>query len=84
MVIIGVFALNDKNKRELAKALGMITQLGISMITPILLGLYIGKTIDNKFHKDGIFTIIFIIIGVMAAFFNLFKLIGTNDEKKGK
>lgn len=44
------------------------------MITPILLGVYIGQFIDKKVGTEGIFTIIFLLIGVGGGFVNLFKL----------
>lgn len=56
----------------LAKALSLISQLGITMMTPILLCTFIGVYIDEKLSKTPIFTIIFILLGTGGAFRNLF------------
>lgn len=61
--------------------LALISQIGITMITPIIMGLYLGKLIDNKFNTQPIFLFVFIIMGVIAGFMNIFK-IATKDTKK--
>lgn len=70
----------DKNYKESLKGLALISQIGISMITPILLGLFIGQFIDKKVGTEGIFAILFILLGVGGGFMNLFKI--TNTSKK--
>lgn len=70
----------DKNKGAL-KNVALITQLGISMITPIFLGVFIGSWIDKKVGTDGIFMLIFLFIGVGGGFVNLFKLTGAFKDK---
>lgn len=52
--------------------LSMVTQLGVAMVTPILLCTFIGTLIDEKFHRTPLFTIIFILLGTAAGFRNLF------------
>lgn len=63
----------------------LVTQIGISMATPIFLGLYVGKKLDERFNKTPLFLLIFIAIGIGASFMNLFKLVEKNsDDKKRK
>ena len=63
----------------------LITQVGISMVTPILVGLYIGKKLDEWLNKSPLFLLIFIIIGIGASFTNLFKTVEkSSGNKKGK
>lgn len=78
--IFGVFSL--KNKKALEN-LALITQVGLSVIIPILLGAYIGNFVDKKLKSETIFTIIFIILGTVVGFMNIIKL-GTrkNDKRK--
>ena len=52
------------------------------MITPILLGLFIGQKIDRWIGTENIFAIIFILLGVGAAFMNLFKISGVWKNKR--
>lgn len=60
---------NDKNKRseniEIAKAFSMILQLGISIMVPIALCLFIGYELDRFFETNYI-TVIFIFLGMAA------------------
>lgn len=73
---------NKNNKRNPLENLALISQVGLSIITPILLGVYLGIFIDKKAGRNGVFTIIFIIIGAGAGFMNLIKLAGPRDKGK--
>lgn len=70
-----VIFLNKKNNKNMYQNLVLITQIGLSIITPILIGVYLGGLIDRKLELNGVFTLILIIIGAGAGFLNLFKLI---------
>ncbi len=73
----------DKDKLKIMQGIALITQIGISMIVPIILGIFIGRFLDNLIGTNNIFLFIFIIIGVGAAFLNLFK-VGLRDQDKRK
>ena len=71
------------NKFKIYENLALITQIGLIMIVPILLSIFIGKFIDDKLGTGNIFLFIFIIIGVSASFINLYKVAmrGYNKRK---
>ena len=75
-----------KNKNNLDKSflknIALISQIGFSMIAPILVGVYLGQFIDKKVGTKGVFTIILIIIGVGGGFVNLFKLTDSFKDKE--
>lgn len=75
---------NNGNDKYVLKNLALISQIGISVITPILLGVYIGQFIDKKIGTNGIFSILLIIIGAGGGFLNIFKLTENNDNKRKK
>ena len=60
-------------KKDRIKALLMISQIGISMIVPIFLAAFIGNWLDAKFGT-GFFFLIFLLLGILAAFRNIYKL----------
>lgn len=66
---------NKENKNAL-KNLGLITQMGLSVITPIILCVYFGQFLDKRLGKEGIFTIVFLLLGTGAGFLNLLKIAG--------
>lgn len=72
----------DEKNRSALKNLALISQVGISMITPIFLGLYIGQWIDRLVGSNGLFGIIFMLLGVGGAFINLFKITGVFKKKR--
>ena len=56
--ILGIFNLN----------------IGIYLITPILLGVFIGYNLDKHFNKKPLFIMIFILLGTVGSFYNLIKV----------
>ena len=52
--------------------LALISQLGFSMIVPIIGCFLFGNYLDTRFSTGNIFLLIFTILGVLAAFRNLF------------
>jgi ATP synthase protein I len=63
----------------------LITQVGINMVTPILLGLYIGKKLDGWLNTSPFLLLTFLVLGIGASFTNLFKTVEKSQgNKKGK
>ncbi|MPW27010.1 F0F1 ATP synthase subunit [Alkalibaculum sp. M08DMB] len=60
------------NKKNPLQNLVLISQLGFSMIVPIMGCFLLGRFLDVKFDTGNLFLIVFTILGIMAAFRNLF------------
>ena len=73
----------NKNWMKALKNLSLISEVGISMVVPILGCLMLGNYIDKRFNSSPLFLFIFIVIGVGAAFLNLYKLT-IKDTKRRK
>lgn len=63
-----------KEKILLAKYFG----LGYYILTPLLLGVFCGVVADKVFKTAPVLTLIFIILGAVSTFYNLFKLTREN------
>ena len=48
--------------------------LGLYLVIPLLIAVFLGKYLDERFEKNGTFTITLIILGTISVFYNLFKL----------
>jgi F0F1-type ATP synthase assembly protein I len=68
------------NRYKILKNLTLLTQIGIVMVVPIMVGLFIGRFLDNKLNTGYLFLFIFLIMGVVAAFVNLFKIAMKKDD----
>ncbi len=62
-------------KFDYLKYISLITQVSLVMVIPIFLSFFVGKWLDDYFGTGAIFMIIFLLLGVGAAFRNLFKII---------
>lgn len=61
----------DLHEGRPLKGLLLTTSVGITMVVSIIIGLIIGIYLDKYFESRPWFTIIFIILGVIAGFKNL-------------
>ena len=71
----------DKN---ILRSLDLINQIGISMLVPIFLSIYIGNQLD-KWMNTNYLTIVFLFLGILAAFRNVYHLTKNfykNDKRK--
>ncbi len=66
------------------KNIVLITQVGLSVISSILLGLWIGIKLDKWLGTKYIFSIIMILLGIASGFLQAYKLINkaTNNNSK--
>ena len=62
---------NDE-KREVISNFALVSQLGIIMVTTIFISVLIGLYLDKWFQTTFIFTLIFSVLGVLAAFRNMY------------
>lgn len=60
------------------KDLGSYMNLGFYIITPLLVGVFLGFWADNVLKTKPIVTLLGIVIGTIATFYNLIKIIKTN------
>ena len=71
---------DERIKKDKKKNKGFLSEyvninVGYSIVTPILLGVIVGLAIDSRFKTKPFFTVLFIFLGMISSFYNLFKLI---------
>ena len=71
---------NDKQKRENADAIYQAVSLGFLFPVAIAVGFFLGRWLDGVFHIWPWLTIIFTVLGIAAAFVNLFRSARSGDE----
>ncbi len=64
----------DEDLRKTIKTLGFFSTIGITMGLSIALGAFIGVYLDKKFGTQPWFSLIFLGLGIAAAFRNLYML----------
>lgn len=72
----------NRNDRNALKNLALISQVGISVITPILIGVFLGGWIDKWLGTEGVFMLILLLLGAGGGFLNLFKITGAFKGKR--
>ena len=73
-----------KYKREVFRTLSIVTQLGIHIMVPVFLCLFIGIWIDKKFGTATV--LIFLVLGILAGGRNAYILAKgvINENEKDK
>lgn len=73
-----------EDDKKLVKQLFHVSSIGFSLVLAIFIGLVAGIFIDRKFGTAPWFTLIFLILGIIAGFrnvFYIFKKYGLGDEQ---
>lgn len=71
-----------KKKYGFLANFALVSQIGVMMVVPIILGVWLGGMIDNKLGTGALFLILFIILGVGASFRNVYLIVIKQFEKK--
>ncbi len=74
--------MKKDNKFNTLKNLTLISQLGISAITPMILGVLLGNFLDKKLGTKGVFSIILLIIGAASGMYSIFKIAIPRDKNE--
>lgn len=67
--------MKDTGYRDLFRYLGLVTQVGLTMILWIGAGFGVGFFLDRKFAVNGLFLVIFIVLGIVGGFWSVYRLI---------
>ncbi len=70
----------EKETRGLLRQLGKVSIIGIEMVVSTFVGLAIGVYLDGKFDTNPWLTLIFLIVGIVAGFRNVFREIKKIDN----
>jgi hypothetical protein len=70
-----------KYSKSVFRNLALVSQLGITMLTPIFLCLIIGYYMDKAF-KTSYIILIFLLLGVLTGFSMVYKLVKANLERE--
>jgi F0F1-type ATP synthase assembly protein I len=73
--------MKRKEKVSIMKGIALITQIGITIISTILIALFVGKKLDEWLGTGLIFTLIFLLLGVVTSFMTILRL-GLKEENK--
>ncbi|MBU1863278.1 MAG: AtpZ/AtpI family protein [Candidatus Omnitrophica bacterium] len=64
-----------KDTTEIFKHIGLVTELGLTMVSTILVGFGIGFFIDKKAGHFPLWTIVGLLVGIISGFWSVYKLI---------
>lgn len=67
--------MDKETQREIKSALGLMSQLGITMVVTIAVGLFFGRFLDGKLGTSPAFLIAGCFLGGAAAIRNLYTMV---------
>ena len=71
-------AIMDKMDKNTLIQMGYASSIGIAMVLAIFGSLYFGNWLDKKFGTVPYFTILFLVIGILAGFKNIYNMYKRN------
>jgi predicted F0F1-ATPase subunit len=75
--------LVDKDKKKFYKSLGVLSSIGFSVVLAIAIGVLIGRWLDDRFGTSPLFFFIFLFIGIVAGFRNIFVIVSREVKEDG-
>ena len=69
---------DEKDRREFARALSFLSQIGITIVVCIMIGIFLGRFLDNLLGTSPWLLLVFTLLGAAAAFKSIFDM-----SKKG-
>lgn len=73
----------DNDTRKLLKSLGVLSSIGISVVLAIAIGVWFGLWLDKVLGTKPWFFFIFLFIGIVAGFRNIYVIISRESKKGG-
>ncbi|MFP4193535.1 MAG: AtpZ/AtpI family protein [Desulfosalsimonas sp.] len=71
-----------KETKQAFRDLGYYSHLGFSIALAIFIGLFIGLWIDKLLGTDPVFMFIFLILGIIAGFNNIYRAVKRSEKEK--
>lgn len=62
----------DEKDRKLVRMLGVLSTVGLTLVAATVIGLFIGLKLDKVFGTSPWLTALFLLLGLIAGFRNLF------------
>ncbi len=66
--------LKKKDKRKIAGAYALVTQIAINVLVIIFGCFFLGKFLDDVFNTSPWLMLLFLVLGILSAFLNIYKI----------
>jgi F0F1-type ATP synthase assembly protein I len=67
--------MKPSQRKEIVRGLSLMTSLGVTMAACVLIGLWIGKSLDNVMGTSPWMLLTFLLFGIMAAIKSMFRIV---------
>jgi len=74
----------EEKDRRLIRMLGVLSTVGLTMVFATVIGLFFGHWLDTKFGTTPWLTALFLLLGLIAGFRNLFMHVKQSQEELDK
>lgn len=73
----------NSEKKDLFRALGMVSSMGISVVAAVAIGVWMGLSLDRWLGTAPWFFYIFLFFGIVAGFRNIYIITGREIRRDG-
>ena len=71
---------DKKHNNELLRSLYMVSQIGLTISACVIIGVFLGRFLDNTFGTSPVLLIIFSLLGAGAGFRSIFQYANKKDQ----
>ena len=76
--------IEKKDKKSIYSELGPYLGLGVQLAATVLIMVFLGKWLDDKYQKSPLFVLLGTFIGISAGLYNLIKTVLSLEKKMKK
>ena len=70
----------QEETKKYIKLLAMVSTMGISMVLALVIAIVLGYYLDKWFHTSPVFFLIFMVIGIVAGFRNIYVIMKRTEK----
>ena len=74
----------SEKRKKILDEIGLYTDVGIRFAVTIIIFLFLGYWIDNRFGSKPVFIVLFVFLGASAGFYNLYRVLMTRLKKNNE
>ncbi len=74
----------EEKDRKFIRMIGVLSTVGLTMVFATVIGLFFGHWLDTKFGTSPWLTALFLLLGIIAGFKNLFLYVKKSQDELDK
>lgn len=64
------------------RTIGLAATIGAMLVAPVVVGIFIGMWLDQRFHTAPTWTVLFLLLGIVAGFVQMIRILQRIEQEE--